>query len=157
MWLHKQTAVGEVLWGDKDGGTAKLTVRFPFSLSLAAASTSLQAVANAAQAISDATIIKLTLRWQYYESDPPTASVESNVARYLCLYYSNGVDTEPVFIPSGDESLLEASGRFAGIRLDLADSSVVSLADALTAALMGTLDPSGAGWDRVLVVGGITR
>lgn len=157
MFAPETTAVGEIVWGDRDGDTAKFTVRFPFSISRDNAFSSLQSIASAIQGISNAVPVRITVRYGYHEDSPDVPSLLSNVGRYLCLYYSNGVDTEPIFVPSGDESLLETSGRFAGIRLDLADPSVVSVALALSTALLATSDQTGAGWDRVLVVGGITR
>lgn len=157
MFQPEITAVGEILWADKDGDTAKFSTRFPISLSLEDAFSSAMAIANAAMAISDAVPIRITLRYRSHDDDAQPAGPGSNVARILCLYYSNDVDTEPVFIPSGDLSLLETTGRFAGIRLDLSNPAVASLADALTTALAGSLDANGGEWGRVLVVGGITR
>lgn len=157
MLLPKGNAVGETLWGDRDGGKAKLTLAFPFSLSLANVFSSTNAVATAIQAISNAVLISITVRYRWYEDAPSTAGAGADLGLYLGLYYSNGVDIEPIYIPAPDTSLLEQSGSFAGIRLDLGDPAVVSLADALTAALANTVGPDDEPWERELLVGGLVR
>lgn len=156
MLAPELTAVGEMVWRDRGGNSAKLTVRFPFSIGRDTAFSSLTAIANAAQAISDAAIERITLRYNYHEDGPIAPGILSDVGYYLCLYYSNDVDTEPVFVPSPRTSILETSGSFAGIRLDMANPEVVSLTDALTSALGGILAPDGLPWNRWLGGGGRT-
>lgn len=157
MFKPERTAVGEMLWRDKDGGSAKLTIRFPFLISLAQAYSSLSTIAAAAQAISDATIVKLTVRYHLFEYPFPTPGEASNIGRYLALYYSNEADTIPIWVPSPRESLLETSGHFAGIRLDLGNPEVASLADAFTNAISGASTEVDTLWGRILRAGGVTR
>src|SRR5690348_13111029 len=119
MFDLEGTVQAEVLWADRDGGEAKFTTRFPFSLPLETAFSNTVAIVGLMMPLSDAVPIRITLRYRGHEDDTLTPGLNSNVGRYLALYYSNDVDTEPVFIPSGDLSLLETEGSFAGIRLDM--------------------------------------
>lgn len=154
MFVHPATCVAEFTFKDRGGGSAKLTLRFPFSLSFDTLNSIAGVFVSRLTAISDGIITRYQFRWNWKEDSPDVPGVLSNVGYYLCLYYSNDVDTEPVFIPSPNPSYLETAGNFAGIRFDLSNPSVVALADALTEALSGTVGPDGGEWGRVLVVGG---
>jgi hypothetical protein len=156
MFVHPATCVAEFTFRDNGKGSARLQLRFPFSTSYDTMNSIASLFASRLSAISDALLVGYRFRWNWKEDAPDAPGILSNVGYYLCLYYSNGVDYEPVFIPSPNQEYLETTGSFAGIRLDLSNPAVVSLADALTTALLGTVDPNGGEWGRVLVVGGRT-
>ena len=156
MFVHPATVVAEFTFKDRGKGSAKLTMRFPFSLSFDTLNSIATLFVSRLSAISDGLIVAYRFRWNWKEDSPDAPGILSDVGYYLCLYYSNDVDTEPIFIPSPNQAYLETEGSFAGIRLDLSNPAVVALADALTAALSLTVDPDGREWGRVLVVGGRT-
>lgn len=153
---HGASCAAETLWADRGGRQAKTTLRLPFALSFAEAYSAASTLTSLMAAISDAVPISITLRWQYREDNPDEPGVLSNVGRYLCLYYSNDVDIEPIFVPSPNPTYLETTGNFAGIRLDLSSPEVVALANALSEALAGILAPDDVPWNRWLVGGGRT-
>lgn len=157
MMVPTGTLAMEFTFIDRDGGSARLTMRLPFSTTYEQANSIASLFIPHLTSLSDAALVRYQFRWNYREDSPDAPGIQSNVGYYLCLYYSNDVDTEPVFIPSPNPAFLEAAGSFAGIRLDMANPSVVALADALTTALASTVGPDASPWSRWLVVGGATR
>src|SRR5689334_549667 len=153
---HAATAAAELTYADSGGRTAKVTTRLPFTTPFDTAYSRALAIASAIAPLTLAKLSSIVIRYVWQEEAPVAPDALSNVGYYLCLYYSNDVDTEPIFIPSPNPAVLETTGSFAGIRLDLANPAVVSLADALTTALRDTLTPDGVAFERHLVVGGRT-
>lgn len=150
------TAKCELVYVDKDARKGQVTLHLPFSTPYDAAFSKAYTIAAAIDTISNAKLLSITIRYDHREENPVAPSVLSDVGYYLCLYYSNDVDYEPIFIPSPNPDVLETTGSFTGIRLDLSNPSVVALADALTTALAGTLAPDGLAWNRWLERGGRT-
>lgn len=157
MWIPAASLAVEFTFRDRDAGEARLTIRFPFNTPLGTLNSAALLLASRLSAISDAALVRYNFRWKVDNDAPSSPGLQSNVGRYLVLYYSNGIDIDYIAIPSGDESLLETSGDFAGIRLDLGRPEVVLLADAVTEALLPTLGPYAEFWGRWLIVGGIAR
>lgn len=150
------TAKCELVYVDKDARKGQVTIHLPFATPHDTAFSKAYTIAAAIDSISNAQLLSITIRYDHKEEAPLAPDILSNVGYYLCCYYSNDVDTEPIFIPSPHPDVLETTGDFAGIRLDLSNPSVVSLADALTTALATTLGPDGVVWNRWLVGGGRT-
>jgi hypothetical protein len=156
MLTPLSTVAVELMYKDNDGGQAKVTIRLPFGASRDTALAAGQTIAGAISALSDALLVSITARYNLEDTSPDAPGILSNVGYYLCLYYSNDLDTEPVFVPSPNPAVLETTGSFAGIRLDLSNPAVVALADALTDALAETLGPDASPWNRWLERGGRT-
>lgn len=157
MFQRHATVAMEFEFVDRDERGSRLTLRLPFSTPEATLHSIANLFVSRLRAISDAVLYRYHFRWRIDDDAPPTPGPQSDVGCYMVLYYSNGADIEPIFIPSPNPDVLEQSGDFAGIRLDLGNPAVAFLADALTAALLQTLGPDAELWERQLLVGGRTR
>lgn len=147
----------ELSYVDKEGRGAKTTVKLPFSTSYDMAISKGNAIASAIAPLTQAALVSIVVRYVYREDSPIAPHILSDVGYYLVLYYSNGVDTEPFYIPAPVDEHLETTGSFAGIRFDLGNPAVALLADALTNALTAIVGPDASPWNRALVCGGRTR
>lgn len=134
-----------------------MTIRFPLSMGVDLHYPAALNIIQAAAALSDAALQSVTLRYEARDTNHPPPATDSNVGFYLALYYSNETDTIAIWLPSPDNSLLETSGDFAGIRLDMGNPLVVAATDALTIALGATVSADMEVFGRSFVVGGRTR
>lgn len=113
------TMVAEILFMDRDGGRSKVTLHFPFSISIAEAFPATVAIANAFLGISNAVVPQLNFRWNSSIDEPGEPDAESDCKAFASLFYSNGDPWEAITIPSPKPTLFEAFGPYAGIRVDV--------------------------------------
>jgi hypothetical protein len=97
-------------------------------------------------AVSSAVCTDADLLIRYVETTPATPGVDSDCQREAVLIFDAGVPALAVVrVPSIAESMLLASGPYAGIAIDQANADVAALLGALSAGLGGTqpIDPFG--------------
>ena len=144
-------------WEDREGNIAAQRQYFNHSSALATVEAGAALWYTAVQGVSNATLRRFTLSWQWEREGPNDAEVGSDVYRRLALFYRNNYEMGAIWLPSGRESLLETEGTYAGVRVA---ASVDAVADALQ-LMMPVIDfirtPEGNPFPSEYVVGGIAR
>jgi hypothetical protein len=87
------------------------------------------------QAISDAVPDQFDIYYRWRDTTPPPAAIGSDTARFVAFYYSNGVDSDAIFVPSPNPAIFETLGPYAGIRVDTANPAVLSAVEVFNLAL----------------------
>lgn len=148
------TTTVECVFKDRER-EAEFRLRFPFAQDFNTIAATAQVIADAAQAISNGLLVRITVRKNYADNIGIVAPAESLVTRKMMLYYSNTSQHESISIPSGREDLLETTGAYAGIRLDTSNPVVIAALAALQSALALVETPEGSPFPADFTVGGI--
>jgi hypothetical protein len=150
------TVFASAVFLDRAGGRSQFSGRLPSSLSEADAFDRWEAVTTAAAIISNAVVEKLTIAWRSRELEPAAPDPASDTTRRLLLFYRNEAGTREMFaIPSPAPGLFETDGFYAGVRVNISDSSVADAIDSLSAALSVALTAEGDDWPPTYTVGGL--
>lgn len=139
---------------DRGSRSARVTLRYPASLSNAQIETAFLNLLALAAALSNAIITEAHIirAWREQDSTPPDTA--SDVKRKVALFYRNEGVYDGLWLPSPPDTLFEDTGTYAGIRVASSDPSIELLLTALTSALPPAVTPALVDWGEY-VVGGL--
>jgi len=127
------------LWfRDNDGAESNCDVNLPAATDLDSALSFLASWRVMVATLSSATCFEVELFIRYVDSTPMTPAMGSSVLRHgVFIFGSEPSDMAIVRVPSIAPALLESSGPFAGIAIDLAAADVIAAVAALASGLAG--------------------
>lgn len=138
MALIEQTRMVRLRFRDNDGAESTCQTNLAISVSPASALTFLSSWRGVVAALSSAVCIEADIILRWTEPTPAPAGALSDVERQGVLIFTTPAPTFAVVrVHSLDESFLESSGPFAGIRIDQTLATVQDLALALATGVAG--------------------
>lgn len=120
---------------DHHGRVAQLRLRYPSSVPYTEVYSRAMQIHARIAPLSSAVLTEVKVQYGIAESDPgmPVSGIPAQEA--LVLFYRNGEDYDAVYVPGPLPQLWETVGDYAGIRLDMGNSSVAPLVESLNLAL----------------------
>lgn len=138
MALAARTQLARVWFRDNDGAESYCDVNLPGSTSPDSALSFLASWRGMVEALSSAACFEVELFIRFTDSTPPSAASGSSVLRHGVFIFGSDPDAMAIVrLPSIAPELLESSGPFAGIAIDLAAPGVADLVAALASGLAG--------------------
>jgi len=114
---------------------ARVTYRFPFSTPVATLFSDALYYHSMIAPLSNAVLFRINIRYGMSDRNHAPPASDSDVRRYLALFYRNGDESTAFWIPSPNMGYFETAGPYAGIRLDTSRPEVAALVEAFTVAL----------------------
>ena len=145
-------AIG-ITFRDRDGNRAKATCYCAFAAPVADVWTLAFALAARMEALSNALLYKIDLSWRFTVDSPAEPALDSTNERKLLLLITNeDEEINGLVVPSPADNW-EATGPYAGIRLDLASAGAVGFVAMLESIDLRTDDNRPVG--TILAAGGL--
>jgi hypothetical protein len=130
------TAVLE--YADRGGAVSRVTLRYRVSLGISAIVSSASAIAGAIEGVSDAQLKSLKVHFNFRDTSPIAPLLGVPIASNVGLFYRNAVEYDAVYIPAPNDTIWEAVGAYAGIRIDTSNPAVLALVQDISLALATT-------------------
>jgi hypothetical protein len=116
-------------FSDRDGNTGDIWMYLPFSTPVETAFAFAYAAVPVLHAVSDARVTRISVNYKHVMDSPDEPLSSANTRSNLLLFYRRDTDFEAINIISPRVDLLETTGDYAGIRLDMSNASVLAFAD----------------------------
>jgi len=129
----KPSAVVELIWQDETGSTASTTLSAPSSLTVSEIASDAEALGAILASLSDATLIKIRIKYVSAPEVPVAASGSTPITRTGIFFFSTGSSTPDslVSVPAIKDSIVLDSGPAAGVGIDLSNSDVIAFGGAV--------------------------
>lgn len=145
-------AIG-ITFSDRGDNRAKATCYCAFATSQADAWSLANAIADKMLDMSNGVVSKIELSWRYRPDSPADPAGGSDVSRKVLLLMENDDDDiNGVVVPSPGD-IFEATGAYAGIRVDLTSAGAIGWQSMLLALDLRTDDDRQLG--ELLAAGGL--
>jgi hypothetical protein len=139
-FIQRPTAI-EVLTRDESKNEGRVRQWVPMSLAHTAIELYLPTLGQRVEVLSDAQITGATITYLYVSRSATSAAADSQIARMGVFILQDAAGyRHTLTVPALKASKLEASGPWAGIRIDQHDPDVAALVNLLVAG-NGTLQP----------------
>jgi hypothetical protein len=123
---------------DNDGAESTCQANLPAGAGAAAGLSFVSSWRPLVEALSSAVCLEADLVLRWTETSVLSVGTGTDVFRHGVLIFDTSVpDLAVIRVPSLDQSLLEATGPFAGVHIDQTQSAVIALVDALTNGISG--------------------
>lgn len=147
--MLKPSAVVELVWQDETGSTAMTTTYAPSSWTVSEIDTFAAAFVSILLPLTDSVLIKQRIKYISAPEAPGMASGSNPITHTGLFFFSTGPSTSDgaIAVPGVKDSVVLTSGPCADVCIDLGNSDVIALADAVIAA--GMSNPFGDVFDAL--------
>lgn len=142
-------------FSDRDGNTGDIWMYLPFSTPIETAFDFAYAAVPVLHAVSDARITRISVNYKHVMDSPTEPPDSADIRRILLLFYRRDTYFEALNIISPRVDLLEMTGDYAGIRLDMSNATVLTFVDNFSTWSIPLTTSEGYSIGPELVTGGI--
>lgn len=130
------SATVELVWQDETGSTSAVTLPVDTNSTIAQIDASASALASILVPMTGAVLIKQRIKFKAVPETPSVASGSTPIKYTGSFFYDTEDDAAIalVSVPALKEQFVLTDGPCAGICIDVSDSSVIDLFDALSAS-----------------------
>lgn len=131
--MLKPSAKVELVWQDASGSTAATTLWVPSSSTVDEIDASATAIASILASLTGCVLIKQRIQYISVVDVPVSASGSSPITETAAFFFRTAGDAPiaDIFVKSIKDSVLETSGARAGYGIDMTNSDVIALVNAV--------------------------